>query len=224
MISKQCIICGKIFDVEETSITSNKCNECLDKSLKGFNYKYKKIIKNCANCKAEFLVVYPEHRRILCIKCFEAKKISSQIKRETTNCIKCGKEIQLLKYHRARKICLECSAKKQLQKKLRNTVFNKSDFKFYPTNEQEIIVLFFKVFKHFNFKEIVKIQTRFPDAIIIDNNDKEVRVEFKYLASSYKSHLHEKIPADVIVCWIKDDDVLFKDIKIIELKSYFDSI
>lgn len=71
-------------------------------------------------------------------------------------------------------------------------------------NEQGVIIEFVKQSMNTDW-EIVKIQTRFPDAIIKHKDTRETYlVEFEFLASNFLLHDHDIRGCDLIICWEND--------------------
>lgn len=89
-----------------------------------------------------------------------------------------------------------------------------------PKNELELVFLFSKFHKEIGFPKIIQLRSyRFPDCIAIDNQGKEVSIEFEYVSSHYIKHNHhkEKHQADHIICWAHDKKYMKKsDIKKLE--------
>ena len=105
----------------------------------------------------------------------------------------------------------------------KNQYLNKFGFVYEPTNEQEVVVLFFRMMEKLGFTKIVKIQTQFPDAYVEYKDGSIKKVEFEYVSSNFLTHLknekHFKTKGcDYVVCW-KIDISLPSYIKIIELSS-----
>lgn len=73
-----------------------------------------------------------------------------------------------------------------------------------PRTEMELVAKFLLSAKDAGF-EIVKIQQRFPDAIV-KKDGSEYRVEFEYNSSNFRHHGHDPSKCDLIICWIDDDD------------------
>lgn len=182
--------------------------------------KRKKIKRFCRKCQVKFFVDYPGDERYYCVECREKQIFAGPGKFKAScnrRCIKCEKSFVVKDYWITRIWCDKCFVKFSSQKIRVKLDFLKEDFKYTPTNEQEVVVLFFKIMKRLGFTQIVKIQQRFPDAIVIDKSGKQKTIEFEYFSSNYKRHLPEK--SDLIVCWINNKS--FKDIEIIELSSLF---
>jgi hypothetical protein len=88
-----------------------------------------------------------------------------------------------------------------------------------PVNEQEVVFLFAYVCNKLGYT-IKRLQTEFPDCILIDKNNNELRTEFEYMSSHFIYHRHDISKCDMIITW-KDDKNLKNRIKVIELKEYF---
>jgi hypothetical protein len=218
----KCRNCGTYFICSYPHHKRQLCETCF--SIRENNMLNKKTTtKICSNCKSQFISKYPFQSRKLCETCFKNREIiNSQNKLRILNsskrkCITCGVDFSIKYPHHTRKYCDSCILKHK--KRRQNIILRKEDFEFCPSNEQEVVVLFFKIFKSLGFSKIKKIQIKYPDAYVIDNEGQEKSIEFEYLSSGYKSHLEEAKQADYIVCWIKDKE--FENIKIIELKSIF---
>lgn len=70
-----------------------------------------------------------------------------------------------------------------------------------PTNHEGLVTLFSKVHTYLGFPRIKAIRTRYPDAIVIDADGKEKRIEFEFDSSSFSKEGHDPKECDVIVCW-----------------------
>lgn len=70
----------------------------------------------------------------------------------------------------------------------------------FPSNEAETITLYKLAQDKLGWR-IVRLQTRFPDAIIENARGQRLIVEFEYLAKNFKLHKHDKDGCDLIVCW-----------------------
>lgn len=91
--------------------------------------------------------------------------------------------------------------------------------KYAPTNEQEVIYLFARKAKQLGLK-VLRLQSEFPDAILLDQNNKELRAEFEYKSSNFIHHRHPSDACDIVICWI-DDSYLPNNIRVIALQEYF---
>lgn len=72
-----------------------------------------------------------------------------------------------------------------------------------PTNEMGVVVYFAKHGTGAGF-EIVSIQADYPDAIV-RRGDEVYRVEFEFTSSNFKSHKHNPLDCDLVICWTHDD-------------------
>jgi len=70
-----------------------------------------------------------------------------------------------------------------------------------PTYEQEVVFLFSKFHKKLGFPLIVKIRGEFPDAIVMDNNKEQKKIEFEIFSSQFN---HDPKGCDYIICWEND--------------------
>lgn len=86
-----------------------------------------------------------------------------------------------------------------------------------PTNEYETIALFVVLSEALGYK-IKRIQSDFPDAILINERNEEVYVEFEFLSSNYKQHCHPENFNGLCVCWRKDIEL--GNIQILSLEEY----
>jgi hypothetical protein len=89
-----------------------------------------------------------------------------------------------------------------------------------PTNEYETIVLFTSFSKQLGYK-ILKVQSDFPDAILIKDGA-EILVEFEFLSSNYLQHCHPLDFKGICICWRKDCEL--GNIKIISLEDLVRSL
>ena len=80
-----------------------------------------------------------------------------------------------------------------------------------------ISFLFGKIHEFFGF-EVLRMQDRFPDAVLRKNNV-NFRTELEFKSSNFKLHKHPINKCDLIICWTHD----WEDcpLKIIELNKYF---
>lgn len=91
---------------------------------------------------------------------------------------------------------------------------------FIPENEQGVIVLFSQICEDRGW-EIVKIQTRFPDAIIKNKTTGiEYRAEFEFEATSFVLHGHSPEECDLIICWKNDLGKLIDLMPVWELSNW----
>jgi hypothetical protein len=101
-----------------------------------------------------------------------------------------------------------------------------------PSSEEEVKFLFFRLLENFKIVGIERIETQFPDAIVVIKDGEELKriyIEFELNSSSFIQHKHLEqmkklgiVPEDLwIVCW-KNDALtsIPKNIKVIELKKY----
>ncbi len=75
-----------------------------------------------------------------------------------------------------------------------------------PVNELGVVCLFALISKRLGYS-IVRVQPGFPDCIALRRTAKgwkQVRIEFEYYASSFKSHGHNPKGCDEIICWEND--------------------
>jgi hypothetical protein len=70
-----------------------------------------------------------------------------------------------------------------------------------PTNHEGLVALFSKIHTYLGFPKIKKIGMHYPDAIAIDADGKEKRLEFEFDSSSFPKEGHNPKECDVIVCW-----------------------
>ncbi len=88
-----------------------------------------------------------------------------------------------------------------------------------PENEQGVVFLFSIICDCLKWK-IKRIQTEFPDCFAIDEEGKEIRIEFELFTSNFILHGHDITKCDAVVAWL-DDINLSRKIKVIEIKKYF---
>ena len=94
--------------------------------------------------------------------------------------------------------------------------------KYAPTNEQEIVYLFARISDKLNLT-IKRIQTEFPDCLAIDQNGKEIKIEFEFYTINFNLHKHDISKCDMVIAWA-DDINLKEKIKVIELCKYFPNL
>ncbi len=91
-----------------------------------------------------------------------------------------------------------------------------------PVNENGVIFLFGKVAADLNMY-VETIRPGYPDCIakryIGKGKWEEIRIEFEFCSSHFKTHKHDPNYCDAIVCWSHDWDEHPKHIEIIELQS-----
>ncbi len=89
----------------------------------------------------------------------------------------------------------------------------------YPSYETAVVFLFGKFHSDLGFPLVTNTQVRFPDATAIDEEGKEVRIEFKILASQFNYPTEE---CDYLVCWRNDvgEEALEKLPEIIALEEF----
>ena len=100
---------------------------------------------------------------------------------------------------------------------LKNLGLSRDDFD--DPYEQEVVFLFSKLHRDLGFPYIKEIRQAFPDAIALDENNEEKRIEFKVFASDFD---YDPKGCDFIVCWENDlDKVQTEKLpKIISLKLF----
>ena len=91
--------------------------------------------------------------------------------------------------------------------------------KYAPTNEQEVVYLFALICTSLGYIAR-RVQTEFPDCILIDSMGKHVRCEFELRTSNFIQHRHPMDKCDLVVAW-EDDCVLSSQISVIQLRKYF---
>jgi hypothetical protein len=96
---------------------------------------------------------------------------------------------------------------------------------FKPAYEQEVIYLFSILHRELGFPYIVHLSDSYPDAIVVDDQKNQVKIEFELTASSFIAHGHPPNEADYIVCWENDlteEQIPAKFPKIIAIKDYIE--
>ena len=91
-----------------------------------------------------------------------------------------------------------------------------------PTNEQEIVYLFGFICEELNFT-VNRVQTDFPDCILIDKDKNTVKAEFEFRTSNFIIHKHPIEECDLVIAW-QDDCNLKEKIKVIELYKHFPNL
>jgi hypothetical protein len=97
-----------------------------------------------------------------------------------------------------------------------------------PMNHEGVVTLFSKIHTYLGYPRIKTIQTRYPDAVVIDSEGKEKRVEFEFDSDDFRKDMekgkHDPRDCDVIVCW-KDGwgHTRPKKLEMIELQSLYGS-
>jgi hypothetical protein len=75
---------------------------------------------------------------------------------------------------------------------------------FSPNNEMGVVALFCMYHRELGFPYILKIQSPFPDATVINDKGEVKNIEFKLYASSFKTSGYNPNECDYIVCWYDD--------------------
>jgi len=70
----------------------------------------------------------------------------------------------------------------------------------FPENEEETIALF-KLIQHQLGWRIAHLQTRFPDAVIENENGQQLVAEFEYKSKNFRMHGHSPTGCDLIICY-----------------------
>lgn len=112
---------------------------------------------------------------------------------------------------------ISISKNEKINKQKRKKLIYECNLLYEPNNEIETIALFIILSKELNYK-IVKIQSDFPDATLLDQHNNEIFIEFEYLSSNYVQHCHPKDFCGKIICWRKDIEI--ENIEIISLEDY----
>lgn len=91
-----------------------------------------------------------------------------------------------------------------------------------PTDEQEVVFLFAKLYDKLGISTITKIQTKYPDVNAIDTKGNTLKIELELLASNFLDHDHNPRECDWVVCW---EDNLgsgwpYKSITVKQLRDY----
>lgn len=77
-------------------------------------------------------------------------------------------------------------------------ILKKLGLKNIPYYHDEVVCLFGKLHKDLGFIEINEIQPKYPDAIVVDKDGKEKKIEFEVDSSDFN---HDKEGCDFIVCF-----------------------
>ena len=75
---------------------------------------------------------------------------------------------------------------------------------FSPVNEMGVVALFCMYHRELGFPYILRIQSPFPDATVIDAKGEQKTIEFKLFASSFRTSGYDPNKCDYIVCWYDD--------------------
>lgn len=97
-------------------------------------------------------------------------------------------------------------------KEIKSEVLGMND----PDSEAAVVSLFSKIHRELGFPFIKVIRNRFPDCIALDNEGKEIRIEFEEPSSRFD---HDPKGCDLIVCW-EDDLRVLSPVKVLELKEF----
>jgi len=104
---------------------------------------------------------------------------------------------------------------------MKSIVIKNSPLESAPKNEKGVELLFGHLVStnQLNYK-IKEIRVGFPDCIVYDRDlKKNIKIEFEYKSSNFRSHKHNASKCDTIVCWHHDWPDFPKHLKILELKS-----
>ena len=101
--------------------------------------------------------------------------------------------------------------------------FETIDLLFEPVDEMGLVYLFARHHKEIGFPFIVKLRSKYPDAIAIDAKGERKLIELEFRSSSFN---HDPKGCDYIVCWIDDleEELKEKLPPIIELSKSLSSI
>jgi len=86
--------------------------------------------------------------------------------------------------------------------------FGTIDLLFEPVDEMGVVFLFAKHHREIGFPFIVKLRSRFPDAIAIDMKGEKKLIELEFRSSGFN---HDPKGCDYIVCWVDDLDEELKE-------------
>lgn len=107
--------------------------------------------------------------------------------------------------------------------KYRSNSLKDAPLEYAPKNEIGVVFLFAHIAKKLQLR-VEEIRPQFPDCIAfkkVGDKEKEVRIEFEYKSSNFKSHNHNPNDCDMIICWHHDWHDLPDKIEIVELKRYY---
>lgn len=93
---------------------------------------------------------------------------------------------------------------------------------FSPVNEMGVVALFSMYHLELGFPYLLKIQSGFPDATVIDSKGNLKEIEFELFSSSFYGHKHDPDKCDIVICWednLDEDDDLRSKVKIISIKE-----
>ncbi|TET28191.1 MAG: EVE domain-containing protein [Candidatus Bathyarchaeum sp.] len=85
-----------------------------------------------------------------------------------------------------------------------------------PKSESGVVSLFSKVHRELGFPILKVIRNRFPDCIAINEEGKEVRIEFEEPSGKFD---HDPKGCDLIVCW-EDNLGALAPVKVLELREF----
>lgn len=102
--------------------------------------------------------------------------------------------------------------------------FENIDLLFEPIDEMGLMYLFARHHKAIGFPYIIKIRSKFPDVIAIDDSGERVNVELEYKSSNFKMHGHNPSDCEYCVCWEHDWKDAPPKLRIISLKDKLKSI
>ena len=93
-----------------------------------------------------------------------------------------------------------------------------------PVNELGVVFLFAEIAPKLKIR-IEEIKSSFPDCIAYlksgKGEEKLIRIEFEYKSGNFKNHKHDSKQCDWIVCWEHNWPDYPRNLKIIELKSFY---
>ena len=88
-----------------------------------------------------------------------------------------------------------------------------------PTNHEGVVALFSKIHRELGFPIIKKLRTKFPDAIVENEEGNEERIEFEYKSMTFQREGHSAEKCDKVICWI-DDWGSAAEVEVQELKKF----
>ena len=110
-----------------------------------------------------------------------------------------------------------------MKKEHRPVALKNAPMEYAPANELGVVFLFAHVARRLQFR-IEEIRPQFPDCVAyrrVGDAEKKLKIEFEFKSSSFKTHGHDTMKCDAIVCWHHDWPDCHTRIEVIELKRYF---
>ena len=88
-----------------------------------------------------------------------------------------------------------------------------------PINHEGVVALFSKIHRELGYPIIKRLGTKFPDAIVENDDGDEERIEFEYKSMTFQREGHSPEKCDKVICWVDDWGSAAK-VEVQELKKF----